>query len=54
MSIRSITQEDRASKARVVFITHRAEEGAMRQAVAELRSLDSVLDVGGMLRIVEA
>ncbi|WP_327035189.1 homoserine dehydrogenase [Micromonospora ureilytica] len=54
VSIRSITQEDRASKARVVFITHRAEEGAMRQAVAELRSLDSVLGVGGMLRIVEA
>ncbi|MFI8822436.1 homoserine dehydrogenase [Streptomyces sp. NPDC053431] len=54
VSIRSITQEDRASKARVVFITHRAEEGAMKKAVEELRGLDSVLGIGGMLRIVEA
>jgi homoserine dehydrogenase len=54
VSIRSITQEDHASKARVVFITHRAEEGAMRKAVGELRGLESVLGIGTMLRIVEA
>ncbi|MFI6651440.1 homoserine dehydrogenase [Streptomyces sp. NPDC050529] len=53
VSIRSITQEDHASKARVVFITHRAEEGAMKKAVEELRGLESVLGVSSMLRIVE-
>jgi homoserine dehydrogenase len=52
VSIRAAEQEGNGPEARLVFITHEARESAVQATVRELRDLDSVHQVGGLLRVI--
>jgi len=52
VSIRSVEQEGDGQGARLVFVTHRAREGDLRATLADLRGLDVVARIGGVMRIV--
>jgi homoserine dehydrogenase len=52
VSIRSMEQEGYAGEARLLFLTHVAREGDVRDTLAELAELDTVERIGGVLRIV--
>jgi homoserine dehydrogenase len=52
VSIRAAEQEGNGPDARLVFITHVARESAMQATVRELRDLDVVRSVGGLLRVI--
>jgi homoserine dehydrogenase len=52
VSIRAAEQEGNGPDARLVFITHIAREAAMQATVRELRDLDVVRNVGGLLRVI--
>jgi homoserine dehydrogenase len=54
VSIRAAEQEGNGPDARLVFITHEAVEKAVQATVRELRGLDVVLNVGGLLRVIGA
>jgi len=54
VSIRSMEQVGLGDEARLVFITHTARESAMQGTVHDLRQLDAVSRVGGLLRVVGA
>lgn len=51
VSIERVWQEGAGDEATLVFITHRAQEGAFQKTVAELRDLDCVRDVASLLRV---
>ncbi len=51
VSIKSVWQEGTGEDAQLVFITHRAREGAFQQAVSELRGLPVVEEVRSVLRV---
>jgi homoserine dehydrogenase len=51
VSIRHVWQEGLGADAQLVFITHRAREGALRAAVDELRGLAAVEAVESVLRV---
>ncbi len=56
ISIASIIQKevnDAARLAEIVIVTHTAREGALQRAIARLKRLDSVNDVGSTIRIEE-
>jgi len=52
VSIRAAEQEGNGPEARLVFITHEARESAVQATVRELRDLDVVRNVGGLLRVI--
>ncbi|MDY7100023.1 MAG: homoserine dehydrogenase [Actinomycetota bacterium] len=52
VSIRWMEQEGLGAGARVVFITHRARERDVQATLHELRGLDAVQGIGGLLRVV--
>ncbi len=52
VSIRSMEQEGYAGEARLLFVTHRAREGDVRDTLDELARLDTVARIGGVMRIV--
>jgi homoserine dehydrogenase len=52
VSIRAAEQEGNGPDARLVFITHEARESAVQATVRELRDLDVVRQVGGLLRVI--
>lgn len=52
VSIRSMEQEGLGDDARLIFITHLAVERDMRATLHELRSLDSVRQVGSLMRVM--
>jgi homoserine dehydrogenase len=52
VSIRSMEQEGYAGEARLLFVTHMAREGDVRDTLAELAGLDTVEQIGGVMRIV--
>jgi homoserine dehydrogenase len=52
VSIRVAEQEGNGPDARLVFITHVAREAAVQATVRELRELDVVKNVGGLLRVI--
>ena len=54
VSIRAAEQEGDAPDARLVFITHVAKESSLQATVRELRELDVVKRIGGMLRVIGA
>ncbi|MEO5723243.1 MAG: homoserine dehydrogenase [Ilumatobacteraceae bacterium] len=54
VSIRAAEQEGNAPDARLVFITHVAREDAVQSTVRQLRDLDVVRQVGGLLRVIGA
>ncbi len=51
VSLKSMWQEGRGDEAELVFITHRAREGAFQDAVAQIRGLDAVHEVRSVLRV---
>ncbi len=51
VSIKSVWQEGTGEEAQLVFITHRALEGAFQRTVLELRDLEVVEDVRSILRV---
>jgi homoserine dehydrogenase len=51
VSIKSVWQEGTERDAQLVFVTHRAKEGAFQQAVSELRDLPAVEEVRSVLRV---
>ena len=53
VSIRAAEQEGLGPDARLVFITHRAQESAVQAIVQRLRELPSVRSVGSLLRVVD-
>jgi homoserine dehydrogenase len=52
VSIRTAEQEGSASQARLVFITHSAREADVRATLRDLRHLDAVHHIGGVLRVI--
>ena len=52
VSIRSMEQEGLGDQARLIFITHLALERDVRATLHELRQLDSVRNVGTLMRVV--
>jgi homoserine dehydrogenase len=52
VSIRAAEQEGNAPDAKLVFITHVAQESAVQATLRELRELDVVRSVGGLLRVI--
>lgn len=52
VSIRAAEQEGHGPEARLVFITHTAREADVQATVAELRDLDVVGRIGGLLRVI--
>ena len=54
VSIRAAEQEGNAPDARLVFITHEAKESAVQATMRELRELDVVRSIGGLLRVIGA
>jgi homoserine dehydrogenase len=52
VSIRTAEQEGLGDDARLVFITHPAREADVQATLRELSGLDSVRDVGGILRVI--
>jgi len=52
VSIRAAEQEGNGPDARLVFITHAARESSVQATVRELRELDVVRNVGGLLRVI--
>ena len=51
VSIERVWQEGSGDEATLVFITHRAQEGAFQKTVEELRELASVRSVASLLRV---
>jgi homoserine dehydrogenase len=54
VSIRAAEQEGNGPDARLVFITHDAKEKDVQATVRELRDLDVVRNIGGLLRVIGA
>jgi homoserine dehydrogenase len=54
VSIRAAEQEGNGPDARLVFITHEAKESAVQDTMRELRELDVVRSIGGLLRVIGA
>ncbi len=53
VSIRAMEQVGLGDEARLVFLTHAAREGDVRATLDELRRLEAVDRVGGVLRVIE-
>lgn len=51
VSLKSMWQEGLGDEARLVFVTHRAREGAFQEAAAQIRVLPSVREVRSILRV---
>jgi homoserine dehydrogenase len=51
VSIKSVWQEGMGQDARLVFVTHRAREGAFQQAVSGLHGVPAVEEVRSVLRV---
>jgi homoserine dehydrogenase len=51
VSIKSVWQEGTGEDAQLVFVTHRAREGAFQRAVDELRGVPAVEEVRSVLRV---
>jgi homoserine dehydrogenase len=52
VSIRAAEQEGLGDDARLVFITHEAREADLQATLRDLRDLDVVKRVGGLLRVI--
>jgi homoserine dehydrogenase len=52
VSIRAAEQEGNGPDARLVFITHEANEAAVQATLRELRELPSVHSLGGLMRVI--
>jgi homoserine dehydrogenase len=52
VSIKSMQQQGIGDDARLIFVTHKAREAALRATVHALRDVDSVHKVGSVLRVI--
>jgi homoserine dehydrogenase len=52
VSIQSMEQQGLGDEARLVFITHVAREADVQATLDELRNLDAVRSIGGLLRVI--
>jgi homoserine dehydrogenase len=52
VSIQSMEQQGLGDEARLVFITHVAREADVQATLDDLRSLDAVRSIGGLLRVI--
>ena len=52
VSIRAAEQDGIGNGARLVFLTHVAHEAAVQTCIAELKTLDVVMHVGALLRVI--
>ncbi len=52
VSIRAMEQVGLGEEARLIFLTHRAKEGDVQDTIEELRRMEQVDRVGGILRVV--
>lgn len=52
VSIRAAEQDGIGNGARLVFLTHMANEAAVQSCIAELKGLDVVIRVGALLRVI--
>ncbi|MGH9025795.1 MAG: homoserine dehydrogenase [Acidimicrobiia bacterium] len=52
VSILSMRQEGRRDDARIIFVTHRAREAALRATIEAVQELDVVKTVGSVLRVL--
>ena len=52
VSIRAAEQEGAGEEARLVFITHEAVESSVQATVRQLRELDVVRRIGGLIRVI--
>ncbi len=52
VSIRSMEQEGYAGEARLLFVTHMAREGDVQSTLGQLAAIDTVEQIGGVMRIV--
>ena len=52
VSIRSVWQEGVGSEAALIIVTHRAPEASQRAAVSALESIDAVIEVGSVIRVL--
>jgi homoserine dehydrogenase len=52
VSIQSMEQQGLGDEARLVFITHVAREADVQATLHDLRGLDAVRSIGGMLRVI--
>jgi homoserine dehydrogenase len=52
VSIRSMEQDGLGDRARIIFITHVARESDVQATLADLRTLDAVRQVNGLLRVI--
>ena len=52
VSIRAAEQDGLGNGARLVFLTHDANEAAVQACIDELRKLDVVMHCGGLLRVI--
>jgi homoserine dehydrogenase len=51
VSIRSVLQRGKGEQAQLVLVTHLAREGDLQATLAELRELDSVMDLASVMRV---
>ena len=52
VSIKSLEQEGVGDSARIIFITHEAREADVQATLEDIRSLDVILDVTSVLRVI--
>ncbi len=52
VSLRSVEQEGMGEEARLIFITHEATEASVQATLHQLRDLDVVDRVAGLLRVI--
>ena len=52
VSIQSMEQQGLGDEARLVFITHVAREADVQSTLADLKDLDAVRSIGGLLRVI--
>ncbi len=52
VSIRSVWQEGVDDEAALIVVTHRAEESSQRSALAVIESIDEVIEIGSVIRVL--
>jgi len=52
VSIKSVWQEGGESEAALIVVTHTARESSQRNALASLRTIDEVIDIGSVIRVL--
>ncbi len=52
VSIKSVWQEGGETEAALIVVTHSAKESAQREALSSLRTIDEVIDIGSVIRVL--